>query len=172
HLVQFHLGGGPAVAHIVLDLDGLGGHIVRVGGDAQIGGDLADDVADHRGHDHRGKVLGPAGVVQHGEDQVFRVVDGQGRGKADLLVVVIVIAALGTVQLFAGARLAADGVPGHIAVAAGVAVLPLADVVFHHGTQLGADLFRDDLPADVGLGLLDHIAAVVVDAANHIRGEQ
>ena len=64
--------------------------------------------------------------------------------------------------------LAADAVARHVGVGAGVVVPCPVDVVFHHGQQLPADFFGDDLAADVRLGLGDNVAVLVRDGIHDI----
>ena len=48
----------------------------------------------------------------------------------------------------------------------------MADSFFHHGQQLSADFLGDDLAADIGLGLGDHVARLVGDFIHHIGRHQ
>ena len=170
-LIQFGLGGGPAGPHSIGYRDTFRFHIVGVALNAKIRCDLADDVAYHGSHDLGGEVLDPAGVVQHGKYQDLGIIGGQHGGKADLLVVVTVTA-LAAVQLLGSTGFAADGVTGHVHVAAGIAVLTTAHVVLHHLAQLFADFLGDNLTADVGLGLADYVARIIGHAVHHIGSDQ
>ena len=48
----------------------------------------------------------------------------------------------------------------------------MADGFFHHGQQLSADFFGDDLAADIGLRLGDHVARLIGDFVHHIGCHQ
>ncbi len=153
-----HLDDGAAAVH-------------AVGGDAQIGGDLTDDVAHHRGSQNGGVVRpGVVGVVQHDVDQNFRVVGGQDRREGGHLLVVAVGAAV-HVQLLGGAGLAADAVAGHIGVAA-AALGAVAHLVLHDLADGLAGALADDLTADVCADLLNDIAVLVGDLIHHMGGDQ
>src|SRR5699024_9800469 len=164
--VQRDLGVGPGVIQAGLHGYSAGRVVRRVLLDAQVRGDLADDIAHHRRHHLAGVIAQPAGVVQHHEHLDLRVVHRQHGGKAHGLVVVAVVAffAVGTLG---GAGLAADAVARHIGVLVGMVVVLGGDVGvhagLHHGQQLLADFLRDDLAADGGLGLLHHVAVGVGD---------
>ena len=154
-----------------MDLDFLGGVVVGVLLQPQIGRYLADDVAHDRRNDLTCQVAHPARVVQHNEHLDFGVVHGQHGGKAHLLVVVAVTAQRAVGSL-GGAGLAADAVARHIGVAVGVSLLAVTDGFLHHRKQLGADFLGDDLTADVGFGLGHHVARLIGDFIHHIGRDQ
>ena len=62
-LVQGDLGVGPGVVQAGLHGHVAGGVVVGILLDAQVGRNLADDVAYNRGHDLAGIIMDPAGVI-------------------------------------------------------------------------------------------------------------
>ena len=169
--VQLHLRVAPLLARQVGHLDGGAAAVHAVGGDAQIGRDLTDDVAHHRGSQN-GRIVGAGivGVVQHDIDQDLRVVGGQDSRKGCHLLVVAIGAAV-HVQLFGGAGLAADAVACNVGVAA-AALGAVAHLKLHDLADGLAGALADDLTADVGADLLHHIAVLVRDLIHHMGGDQ
>ena len=111
----------PSVLQTGLHLYGTGRVVGGVLLDAQIGCDLADDVAYDRCHDLTGIVIEPTRVVQQNEHLDLRIIDGQYSGKAHHLIIIAVTAQV-AVGALCRAGLAADAVARHIGVGAGVVV--------------------------------------------------
>ena len=96
-----------------------------------------------------------------------------GSTAAKLIIFIIVaVAAQMAVRALCRTGLAADAVARHVGVGAGVVVPCPVDVVFHHGQQLPADFFGDDLAADVRADLLDDVAVLVGYLIHHMRGDE
>ena len=173
--VECDLRVGPGVVQAGLHRDGAGGVVGGVLLDAEVGRDLADDVAHNGRDDFAGEVAHRARVVEHDKDFDLGVVDRQHGGKTHRFVVIAVIA-LVTVGAFGRTGLAADAVARHISVFVGMGTVRRfavgVDAFLHHRQQLFADFFGDDLPADLCLGLLDLVAVGVGDGIHHIGRDQ
>ena len=174
-LVQLHLGHIPLLIAGVGGIDQIGhgdvagGQQAGVGLDAQIRRHLADDVAHQRGGQHGAELGLGVGFVHEGQHKDLGVVDGHHAHEAGHLLVLVGGALTGAlVQLFTGARLAADVIARHIGVAARGAVRAAAHHVLHHAAQGGAGLLADDLTLGGGLELLHHVALVVHDLAHDV----
>ena len=170
--IQGDLRIAPLLAHEVRHLDGVLAAVDAVGGNAQIGGDLTDDVADHRrSQDGRIVGVGVVGVVQHDVDQNFGVVGGQDGGKGGDLLVVAVGAAL-HVQLLGRTGLAADAVTRDVGVGTAAGGGAVAHLIFHDLPDGLAGALADDLAADVRADLLDDVAVLVGYLIHHMRGDE
>ena len=168
--VQAHLRVAPLGAHKVRHGNDGAAAVLAVGGDAQIGSHLADDIARHRGCKDGGIVRpGVVGVVQHDVDQNFRVVGGQHCHKGGHLFIVAIGAAV-HIQLLGGTGLAADAVAGHIGVFAATGAV--AHLVLHHLPDDLAGALTDDLTAHVCADLLNDIAVGIGDLIHHMGGDQ
>ena len=169
--VQRDLRVAPLVAHKVRHLDHGAAAVGAVGGDAKVGRDLADDVADDgRGQNGRVVRLGVVGVVQHDVDEDLRVVGGQHGGEGSDLLVIAVAAAI-HVQLLGRAGLAADAVARHIGAAA-AALRAIGHLIFHDLPDGLAGALADDLTADIRADFLDDVAVLVGDLIHHMRGHE
>ena len=169
--VQRDLRIAPLVADEVGHLDDGAAAVGAVGGDAKVGRDLTDDVADD-GRSQNGRVVrfGVVGVVEHDVDEDLRVVGGQDRHKGSDLLVVAVAAAV-HVQLLGRAGLAADAVACHIGAAA-AALGAVRHFIFHDLADGLAGALADDLAADVCPHLFDDVAVLVGDLIHHMRGDE
>ena len=168
--IQAHLRVAPLSSHKVRHGDDGAAAVLAVGGDAQIGGHLADDIARHRGCKDGG-IVRPCvvGVVQHDVDQNFRVVGGQHRHEGRHLFIVAVGAAV-HIQLLGSTGLAADAVAGHIGVFAAAGAV--AHLVLHHLPDNLAGALADDLTAHVCADLLNDVAVGIGDLIHHMGGDQ
>ena len=170
--IQGDLRIAPLLAHEVRHLDGVLAAVDAVGGNAQIGSYLTDDVADHRrSQDGRIVGVGVIGVVQHDVDQNFGVVGGQDGGKGGDFLVVAVGAAL-HVQLLGRTGLAADAVARDVGVGAAAGGSAVAHLIFHDLADGLAGALADDLTADVRADLLDDVAVLVGYLIHHMRGDE
>ena len=168
--VQLHLRVAPLGTHKVRHGNDGTAAVLAVGGDAQIGGYLADDIARHRGCKDGGIVCPcVVGVVQHDVDQNFRVVGGQHRHERSHLLIVAIGAAV-HIQLLGSAGLAADAVTGHIGVFAAAGAV--AHLVLHHLPDNLAGALADDLTAHICADLLNDIAVGIGDLIHHMGGDQ
>ena len=169
--VQRDLRVAPLLPYQIGHLVAVGAAVHAVGGNAQVGSHLADDVAHHGGRQN-GRVVGAGvvGVVQHDVDQNLRVVRRENCRKGRHLFVVAVGAAV-HVQLLGGAGFAADAVARHVGATA-AALGAVGHLVLHDVPDGLAGALADDLTADARADLLHHIAVLVGDLIHHVGRHQ